>query len=269
MRAQLGKDNRWTLSAVMGAAALAASQGRTDEAERMYREVLEARTRVLGPDHGDTLGAMNSVAMLLAATGRFTEAEDLYQRVIDGAERALGPTHRNALKTRFNLAQAVFQAGRYEEALTLLTRTLAVQRDALGPRHVDIADSLQMVATVNARLGHADLAADQFAEAIDMLSGLLSPEHQFVLQLRSERGACLMQLSRYAEAEEELQCAVRGLMTPAKAPSPSAARAVERLAACREAQGRTEAAAASRDLVDLPAGGQAGWLTAVRWRARR
>lgn len=246
MRKELGTDDPRTLEAESGAAAVALSLGKTTEAESLYRKVLQARTRVLGPDHGDTLGASNNLAMLLSRTGRNAEAEELFTQIIQNAERVLGPDHRNTLKSRFNLGQTVLFAGRLDEALKLFTDTLAAQRKGLGPRHVDIADTLQMLATINSRRGDTAAAAEQFREAIEMSSQLLSPQNQFVLQLRSERGACLTKLARFDEAKAELQLAVNGLRAAGSAQSAAAALAAERLAACQESQDRLENAARTK-----------------------
>jgi tetratricopeptide (TPR) repeat protein len=57
-------------------------QGRYDEAERSYVEVLELRREVLGEKHPDTIGSMASLAAIYHAQGRYDEAEKSYVEVL-------------------------------------------------------------------------------------------------------------------------------------------------------------------------------------------
>jgi hypothetical protein len=52
-------------------------EGRYAEAEKLDRETLDIRRRVLGPEHPVTLTSMNNLAIVLADEGRYAEAEKL------------------------------------------------------------------------------------------------------------------------------------------------------------------------------------------------
>jgi hypothetical protein len=52
-----------------------ADQGRAADAEAEYRQVLDARLRVLGPDHPSTLTTRNNIAAVLAAQDRAADSE--------------------------------------------------------------------------------------------------------------------------------------------------------------------------------------------------
>jgi hypothetical protein len=53
------------------------SDGRYDEAEAPFVEVMERHRRVLGKEHPDTLTSMANLALTFWNQGRWKEAEDL------------------------------------------------------------------------------------------------------------------------------------------------------------------------------------------------
>ena len=52
-----------------------AAQGKPADAEAEFRQVLDARLRVLGPDHPDTLTTRHEIARMLADQGKPADAE--------------------------------------------------------------------------------------------------------------------------------------------------------------------------------------------------
>jgi hypothetical protein len=62
-------------------------------AERLERELIAVKSRLLGPQHPDTLNAMEYLAWTLYYEGRTTEAEKLNRDALEGQRRSLGPEH--------------------------------------------------------------------------------------------------------------------------------------------------------------------------------
>lgn len=56
-------------------------EGRTTEAEALYRRALEIREKKLSPLHPDIAETLSDYAGLLRATGRAAEAEKMEERV--------------------------------------------------------------------------------------------------------------------------------------------------------------------------------------------
>jgi tetratricopeptide (TPR) repeat protein len=75
------------------AAGMLAQQGKYEQAEQTYREVLGDRLRVLGPDHPDTLATRHEIARMLARQGQHERAKQEYQEVLATELRVLGPDH--------------------------------------------------------------------------------------------------------------------------------------------------------------------------------
>ena len=74
-----GPDHSSTLQAVASLASLLRAQGKTVEAERLYRRDLSGSEKMLGPDHPETIHAMTNLALLLKSMGQLEEAEALYR----------------------------------------------------------------------------------------------------------------------------------------------------------------------------------------------
>jgi hypothetical protein len=80
-------------------------QRRYADAERLTREVLADRRRLLGEDHPDTLTSRATLARLTARQDRRAEAEALYRQVTADRTRVLGPGHPATAAVRAELAQ--------------------------------------------------------------------------------------------------------------------------------------------------------------------
>jgi tetratricopeptide (TPR) repeat protein len=95
---------------------LVASQSKYEEAEQIFREVLEAREGALGKEHLNTLATMSNVAAELSDQGKYEEAEQTNQGVLAMRERVLGKGHPNTTGSISNLAGVLRDQGKYEKA---------------------------------------------------------------------------------------------------------------------------------------------------------
>src|SRR6266480_17767 len=74
-------------------AGVLSDQGTYEEAEQIYREVLESRQKVLGMEHPDTLMSIYDLAKLLSSQSRRVQAAISFERAVAGFTRVLGPNH--------------------------------------------------------------------------------------------------------------------------------------------------------------------------------
>ena len=77
--------------------------GEYADAERMSREVLSVRRRVLGEEHPDTLRSAGNLATTLAHQAKFCEAEEVLQATLEAYRRMLGHAHPDTLETAQSL----------------------------------------------------------------------------------------------------------------------------------------------------------------------
>jgi Tfp pilus assembly protein PilF len=64
-------------------AAALGDQGRYDEAEKLFRQTLEIRRRVLGPEHPDTAASSFNLACMAARKGQRDEALSLLREAME------------------------------------------------------------------------------------------------------------------------------------------------------------------------------------------
>jgi tetratricopeptide (TPR) repeat protein len=79
--------------------ALYKSQGKLEEAEKMYSRALVGKEKAWGPDHTSTLSTVNNLGLLYYSQGKLEEAEKMYSRALVGKEKAWGPDHTSTLST--------------------------------------------------------------------------------------------------------------------------------------------------------------------------
>ena len=68
-------------------------QGEYAEAEKMHRETLELRKKVLGDEHPDTLASMYSLARILAKQLRYGDSRFLFEQACAAYNTVLGKDH--------------------------------------------------------------------------------------------------------------------------------------------------------------------------------
>jgi tetratricopeptide (TPR) repeat protein len=152
-------------------------QGRTAEAEALYRELLHA--------HPDALEIIEALAVLVFQQGRAGEAAHLFARVV-----ALRP---GSARSHANLGEALRRIGRLDQALENLHRAAA-----LDPSFPQSWNSLGLLAFDQGRLADAERA---YRESIR-----LGPRFAAAY---INLGNTLHALGRAAEATESLRAALR------------------------------------------------------------
>lgn len=130
------------------------------DAEKLQREILATRTRVLGADHPDTLAVKLNLANTLDSGTRYAEAEKLYLETLEAQRRVLGAEHPETLTTMHSLGNTLRREGRIDDAEKLQRETLAVRRRVIGPDHPETLRTMgELAATL--LFQHKDTEAHQ------------------------------------------------------------------------------------------------------------
>lgn len=131
--------------------------GRLDEAERLLREALELRRRVLLPTDPRIGLSFNALANAHRARGRLAEAFALVDEGLDLWRAAHPEDDRDTAIMLSNRAGIEKELGHVDDAITHFTESLEM-RQRLGQEASDIAKAFKNLAT-------AQLAAGRLAEA--------------------------------------------------------------------------------------------------------
>lgn len=103
-------------------------QERNEEACELFNEVLNHRKQTLGPQHPKSLQTAAHLAVAYWHDGRFGEAEQLEVELLRIQVQAFGPDDRFTLNTMYGLALTYHSQGRLQEAVNLLTEAVTLEQ---------------------------------------------------------------------------------------------------------------------------------------------
>ena len=202
---RLGADHRVVLKLRSRIASAHRFLGRPDRAEREYREILEAETRILGPDHPDTLATRQEIATALARQGRQEQAQREYRDVLDGRTRVLGPDHPDTLATRYESARTLAEQGQHKQAERELRDILDRRTRVLGAEHQGTLTTRHEIAYTLAAQGQHEQAERELRDVLDAWPRVLGPDHPDTIDSRHLLACTLAQQGRRDQARQEFR----------------------------------------------------------------
>lgn len=208
----LGPDHVESLQAALERAQLARLQGRLDEAERRFSDLLEAQEQTLGAGHPDTLSTLLSLAEVLrVARGRLDEVEALMRRALAGRREVLGRHAKQTLTTQNRLANVLIDRGG-EARLAEAEGLLGEAAELLARHHTD-RDPASLTARHDlgrVQLQRGDLAGAErsWSRVLPLQRLVLGDEHPHTLTTQANLGWVLGLQGRLDEGEALLREAV-------------------------------------------------------------
>lgn len=103
------------------------SQGKHDEAERLYKPALAVDEKALGKEHPTVGMDVNNLAILYDTQKKHDEAEQLYKRALLIWEKSPGPDHPYVATNLESYATLLRTTNRGNEAAKLLARAKAIR----------------------------------------------------------------------------------------------------------------------------------------------
>ena len=160
-------DNRETLNIIANIARLRSEQRQWDEAERLYRELLNKRQIFLLEDENEDLEVVEDLALVYVQRGNFLASKELYEKVLARRIELLGDTHTSSLRSMSNLALYHSEQEDWVAAESLYREVLERQRKGLGDWHPNtIATMGNLASTLRCQC--------QFKESDKLLQDILS-----------------------------------------------------------------------------------------------
>lgn len=171
----LGPAHPHTVSAINNLAAVRREQGRLDEAEGAFRDLLARTAPPPGEDPSFSwVTALHNLGWTLLARERMDEAGKLFQEVVPHFRRLQGP-HPNTGTALGGWGRTELELGRPATAEPLLREAVDILSSSLEPGSLRTADHRVWLGVTLARLGRRD-------EAREALEAGLAP-------IRDQRGA--------------------------------------------------------------------------------
>jgi serine/threonine-protein kinase len=182
-----------------------------DEAETLFKTLIESRTRTLGPDHYETGSAWNSYGHLLRELGDDQGAIDAYNKQLTITRNAYGDTHPS-LAAGYNNVAVMSRAledlsGSEQSYLLSIAMQDAVGLEADHPNRAYPMAGLGRVLLLQRRF---EEALEQFERSFNLRKAHFEDDHVLQLEVLSDLGAVFTELGRYNEAEPSLLKAYSG-----------------------------------------------------------
>jgi len=178
------------------------NDGRYDEAEKAFTQLIETRRRVLGVEHPFTLTSMNNLALTYRNQGRWKEAEELFVQVIETNKRVLGVEHPETLTSMGNLALTYHDQGRWNEAEELGVQVTETRKRVLGVEHPSTLTSMNNLALTYCNQGQWKEAEELGVQVIETRKRVLGVEHPSTLTSINNLVSTYCNQGQWKEAEE-------------------------------------------------------------------
>ncbi|KAI5460912.1 hypothetical protein BGZ63DRAFT_388024 [Mariannaea sp. PMI_226] len=176
--------------------------GKYGEAEQMYRQAFELRTKTLGQEHSDTLASMNNLSWVLRHLGRYNEAEQMQRQTLNLNVKVHGPEHPSTLTSMNILAGILMSLGGYDEAEQMHRQTFNLRMRILGQEHPDTLRSMNNLALTLRHSERYDEAEQMHRQTLNLRVKILGEEHPDTLSSMNNLALTLRHLERYDEAKQ-------------------------------------------------------------------
>ena len=177
------------------------SDGRFNEAEAYFREVMEFRINVLGAEHPDTLKSVAKLALVYHAQSRFQEAKALGLRAMEAQKRILGEEDPETLSSMSHLAMTYSDLSQWKEAEELELQALEYRKRVLGFEHPDTLVGMSNLVYLYNCQGWWRQAEELGKQTIMARKKVLGVEHPDTLLSIGNLAHTYNNQGRYQEAE--------------------------------------------------------------------
>ncbi|KAJ5514921.1 hypothetical protein N7463_004473 [Penicillium fimorum] len=237
-----GAEDKDTLASTVVLAEAYGLEGRWEEAEQLFLQVIETSKTKLGADHPNTLASMANLALTYTDQGRWKEAEQLSIQVIETSKTKLGADHPNTLASMVNLALTYMNQGRLIEAEQLEQQVIETSKTKLGADHPNTLASMANLASTYRNQGRLVEAEKLEQQVIETRKTKLGADHPDTLISIGNLASTYRNQGRWAEAEQLEQQVIEFSKMKLGADHPNTLTSVANLATTYMNQGRWEEA---------------------------
>jgi len=176
-----GMEHSNTLAAATDLGVTLMNADQLDEAEQLFRSVLDTRRQSLPPDHPDMFVSLNNLASLLDRRDNLAGARDVCVTILKQADRVLGPDHPRTGRYALNLAMLCARLGDLQGAEKNARRAMAAAAK-LGPAHQDVLKYRGLLASVLIEQHRLDDAEPLVKEQYRLCITELGDKHPATIQ---------------------------------------------------------------------------------------
>ena len=174
-------------------------------AERLQRQALDLRRRVLPPGSVPLAESLNDLAVVLGQQARWSEAEPLHREELAIVRRQYGPTHPRVADASTNLAFVLQEQAKYAAADSFYRAALTMRLRLLGPDHASVAWTRQNYGNLLLLQGNYAGAIENARLVLALRGRTLPDKHILVSSALQLLGRGLLETGRGAESERLLR----------------------------------------------------------------
>ena len=222
---------------LVGLALAAHVEGKSEESENMYRQVLQKSTEFYGENHPETFSHMDMLAGHLMRTEKTAEAVQLFRQATLGRQSFFGMENPLTMQSRVNLADALCFEDNFVEAEVVGSGTLEYYLRTFGLEHDHAVKALGVYMRIIIGGGVGNIN-----EANELLRLHSLSEDNVSAEVTSTLVSSYLARGNPLEAEQILCKGVEDLQERGGQENPEISLLWENLAECLEKQGKLEAA---------------------------
>ena len=196
------KDWETRMCLVLRYASCLYEDGRWDDAEIPFTEVLDTKRRELGAEDPSMLTSIGNLASTYRNQGRWDEAEKLEVEVMKTSKKVLGQAHPDTLKSISNLASTYWNQARWDEAEKLQVEVMKTRKEMLGQAHPDTLRSISNLASTYSNQARWDEAEKLQVEVMKTSKEMLGQAHPDTLCSTGNLASMYWSQGRWDEAEK-------------------------------------------------------------------
>jgi len=174
--------------------------GRSDEAERRLRRVIETREEKYG-DSGAMAAARIHLGRLLTVQGNYEEAEVQLAAAREVARRFVGEESPDHGAVLIGLGELAFARGDFDQALAYFSHSAGIMNDRLGSTHPYSLQAELEVTNLQVRLD-PDVGIDAYSEVIEQARGVGGAGRTVLSAALCSYAARAIEEARYDPARE-------------------------------------------------------------------
>lgn len=191
-------------------------QGKYDDAERLYRQVLAKRRTELGDRHASTVSTLDQLGATLYMKGDLVGAEELLLEALEARRATLGDSHPDTVASVSSSGMLLKDKGDLSRAEPLLREAVAAMRETIGERHPDALICMANLGVLLKDKGDLEAAEPLLRDALQAMRETLGDAHPATLVNIVQLGLVLMAKKDHAAAEGLLVEALQ--VRPARRP---------------------------------------------------
>jgi tetratricopeptide (TPR) repeat protein len=178
---------------------LLGESGKSFEAEKYLKQVIEIDKKHLGTEHPEYARAIANLGQVYTQQGRFSAGEELYRQAYEIRKKKLGAEHRDTVRTLKNYAITQLHQAKTKEAQDKLQFALDCYNKM--PNTSDKGDCLDSLARTYLQQDDFNTSEQLFKQAVEQRTAIFGHNHPAVGESLGGLGAVYIQTERLDEAQ--------------------------------------------------------------------